>query len=363
VFLLQVVAEVYVGLSVLRVFVGPTVPLWVLCAVAGTVFIGYSVIGGLPAIMITDHIKYRLITFGLLLAAIMLFDQGGASAVRLIQGSFSTTFLPTSSASCILLLSLIALNLPLLITDMSVWQRVGAAESEKEVTRGLGSFAAMLLPWLAMIVFIGIGFGSFLVPPEGYTTAQAILSFFSDSLVIVFLLAGLFAALLTTADNYLIASVQTILVDWVWAERLERVSYRPEDLPRDEQRSMLRTAEVGVVVLGFGSVVLGYLFLAALPNLLDLLFVVFGIQAALTPSVVWGLLGKARPSDARAGIASLVAGGVTGLLCLFLALGGIELLGVSYGLWSPVFVLAISSIIFLVLRRTGTEEVPPVVTV
>jgi len=360
VFLLQVVAEVYVGLSVLRVFVGPDVPLWLLCAVAGAVFIGYSVIGGLPAIMITDHIKYRLITFGLILAAIMLFDQGGASAVQLIQESLSTTFFPTSSPSWILLLSLIALNFPLLITDMSVWQRVGAAESEREVTRGLGSFAALLLPWLAMIVFVGIGFGGFLTPPEGYTTAQSILSFFSDSLVFVFLLAALFAALLTTADNYLIASVQTILVDWVWAERLERVSYQPEDLPRDQQRSMLRTAEIGLIVLGFGSVVLGYLFLAALPNLLDLLFVIFGIQAALAPSVLYGLLGKARPSDARAGIASLVAGGVTGLLCLFLALGGLELLGVSYGLWSPVFVLAISSITFLVLRKAGTEQVSAV---
>lgn len=356
VFLLQVVAEVYVGLSVLRVFAGTDVPLWVLCAVAGAVFIGYSVIGGLPAIMVTDHIKYRLITFGLLVAAIALFDQGGASAVGLVSESFKTTFLPTSTPSWILLLSLVALNFPLLITDMSVWQRVGAAESEKEVTRGLSSFAALLLPWLAMIVFIGIGFGGFLTPPEGYTTAQSILSFFSDSLVFIFLLAGLFAALLTTADNYLIASVQTILVDWVWAERLERVNYQPEDLPRDEQRSMLRSAELGVVALGFGSVVLGYFLLTNLPNLLDLLFVIFGIQAALTPSVVFGLLDKAGPSDSKAGIASLIAGGITGFLCLFLALAGLELLGVSYGLWSPVFVLAISSIVFLVLRKGRSEQ-------
>src|ERR1043165_4473565 len=115
---------------------------------------------------------------------------------------------------------------------------------------------------------------------------------------------------------------------------------------------MLRSAEVGVLVLGFGSVVLGYVFLSALPNLLDLLFVIFGIQAALTPSVVFGLLGKARPCDARAGIASLIAGGATGLLCLSLALAGSELLGVSYGLWSPIFVLAVSSIAFLVLHTT-----------
>jgi len=350
VFLLQVVAEVYVGLSVLQIFVGPNVPLWILCAVAGAVFIGYSVIGGLPAIMITDHIKYRLIVFGLFLAAIGLFDQGGASAVKLIQHSISTTFFPSTSASWITLLSMIALNLPLLITDMSVWQRVGAAESEREVTRGLGTFALTLLPYLAVIVFIGIAFGGFLLPPAGYTTAQAILAFFSDSLVFIFLLAGLFAALLTTADNYLIASVQTILVDWTWAERLERVGYRPEDLPQSEQRSMLRTAEVGVVVLGFGSVLLGYLFLKTLPSLLDLLFVIFGIQAALTPSVVYGLLGKARPTDARAGIASLVIGGVIGLICLGLALAGLSLLGVSYGLWSPVFVLGASSITFFALR-------------
>ena len=356
VFLLQVVAEVYVGLAVLRVFVGPEVPLWILCLIAGLIFVGYSVIGGLPAIMLTDHIKYRLITFGLLLATITLVDHGGATAMRLVGQSLKTSFFPGSAASGIVLLSLFALNLPLLITDMSVWQRIGAAESEREVSRGLRKFAMQLLPLLSVIVFVGIGFGSILESPEGYSVAQTILGFFLDSVVFVFLLAGLLAALLTTADNYLIASVQTVLVDWVWARRLQRVAYRPEDLPVEQQRSMLRSAEIGVVVLGFGCVILGYLFFSALPSLLDLLFVIFGIQASLAPSVTFGILGRASHADARAGVASIVAGGLAGLVCLLLALGGRELFAVSYGLWSPVFVLGVSSAVFLGIRRVDRRR-------
>lgn len=85
----------------------------------------------------------------------------------------------------------------------------------------------MLLPWMVGIIFVGIGFGSALVPPEGWTTAQAILGFFSDSLIFVFLLAGLFAALLTTADSYLIAAVQTVIIDLRFAQRLQEVKYDP----------------------------------------------------------------------------------------------------------------------------------------
>jgi Na+/proline symporter len=185
VFLLQVVAEVYVGLAVLQVFVGHEVPLWILCLATGTVFLSYSVIGGLPAILITDEVKYRLIVFALLVAGVALLDHGGASAMQLIEQSMATKFMP-SSTQWIVLFSLLALNLPIFVTDMSVWQRVGAITSEREVTRGLGRFAAMLLPWMVGIIFVGIGFGSVLVPPEGWSTAQAILGFFSDSLILSF---------------------------------------------------------------------------------------------------------------------------------------------------------------------------------
>jgi len=353
VFLLQVVAEVYVGLAVLRIFVGPDVPLWVLCLGAGAVFLTYSVIGGLPAVMITDAVKYRLTVFALLIAGIALLDHGGASAVKLVKQSLLTKFVPDSAQSWIILLSLLALNLPLFITDMSVWQRVGAVASEREATRGLGSFAVMLLPWMSGIIFVGIGFSAYVVPPEGWTTAQAILAFFSDSLLFIFLLAGLFAALITTADSYLIAAVQTAIVDLYFTRRLQQVNFLPHRLSPESQREMFRASRVGILTLGIGAIIAGYVFFSILPSLLDLLFVIFGAQTALAPSVLYGLVGKARPEDSGAGIASLVVGGLTAIVCLLLALAGATLITVSLGLWSPILVLTLSTITFLSLKKSS----------
>jgi Na+(H+)/acetate symporter ActP len=326
--------------------------LWVLCLGAGAVFLTYSVIGGLPAVLITDEVKYRLTVFALLVAFIALFDQGGGSAVRLIEQSLTTRFIPDSIQSWIILLSLLALNLPLLITDMSVWQRVGAVESEREVTRGLGRFAAMLLPWMSGIIFIGIGFSTYIVPPEGATTAQAIIAFFSDSLISIFLMAGLFAALLTTADSYLIAAVQTTMVDLYFTKRLQKVNYKSQHLSINEQRDMVRSSQIGILILGIGTIFTGYVLFSILPSLLDLIFVIFGAQTALAPSIFYGLADKAQPMDARAAIASLVIGGLSAIVCLLLALGGITLLDVSLGLWSPIIVLSLSSITFLLLKKS-----------
>lgn len=346
VFLLQVSAEVYVGLAVLQVFLGADVPLWGLCLLTGAVFISYSAIGGLTAVMITDEVKYKLTIFALLVAGIALFDNGGASAAHLIQGSLVTKFLPTSTQSWIVLFSLLAINLPIFITDMSVWQRVGSVRSEKEVTQGLGRFAAMLLPWMTGIIFVGIGFSTYLVPPEGWTVAQTIIGFFSDSLIFVFLLSGLFAALITTADSYLIAGVQTVIVDWTFWDRLRKVQHDARRLSLDDQRKMVRDSRLGVVIMGIGAVALGYLFLSSLPNLLDLLFVIFGMQTALAPSVVYGLFGKAKPQQAAAGVVSICVGGLTAVICLLLALGGVTFMGVTLGLWSPILVLVLSTCAF-----------------
>jgi Na+/proline symporter len=200
------------------------------------------------------------------------------------------------------------------------------------------------------IIFIGIGFGKDLMPPEGWTNTQAILAFFSDSTVFPFLLTGLIAALLTTADSFLIAAVQTIVVDWIFAKALEDVNFEPSRLKDSEQKRMLQVSRVGIVILGAGSVLLGYILLSAIPTLLDLLFVIFGMQTALAPIVLWGLQGRSRPTDETAGVASIVAGGLAAIICLFLAILETSIIDVNIGLWSPVIVLLTAVITFATVR-------------
>jgi Na+/proline symporter len=142
-----------------------------------------------------------------------------------------------------------------------------------------------------------------------------------------------------------------VIIDLRFAQRLQEVKYDPKGLSTTEQWNMVRTARIGIIVLGVGAILLGYIFLSSLPNLLDLLFVIFGMQTALAPSVFYGLLGQPRSVDARAGIGSLAVGGLAAIVCLLFALGGATLLGVSLGLWSPIMVLTLSSVTFVLLLK------------
>jgi Na+/proline symporter len=239
---------------------------------------------------------------------------------------------------------------------MSVWQRIGGAVDERSVTEGVGRFALLLLPWMAGIILVGIGFGPDLVPTAGQTTAQAILVFFSNSLVYPFLLAGLFAALLTTADSYLIAATQTIVVDWIFTKKLAAAGFDTEHLSPPDQKRMLTLSRSVLIIAGAGAVAFGYLLLNSIPTLLDLLFVIFGLQTALAPVVVWALLGKARPADALAGVISIFAGGAVALACLILGLMHVTLIGIDIGLWAPIFVLSISTFAFGSVRARSRPE-------
>lgn len=350
VFLLQVAAEVYVGLAVLQVFFGFKVHLFLLCIIIGAVFISYTILGGLPSVLITDKYQYRLVGFALILVTIILFNEGGATAVNNIAISFKESFLPSGS-SLIIVLSLFSLNLPLLITDMSVWQRIGAVSDVKEVTKGLGSFAASLLGWMCLVVAIGVGFAPFFKSAPGLSSAQGMLSYFSDSLVFPVLIAAFLAALLSTGDTFLISSVQTILVDWKYHKSLLEVNYDPEKLRQETHKKMLRDSRLGILLVGFGSVILGYIFFSYLPSLLDLLFVIFGLQISLTVPIVWSLFKEVKSSEALAAVSCVISGAIISVICLILALGDYSILGVNISLWSPVLVLSCSALIFFILLR------------
>ena len=349
VFLLQVAAEVYVGIAVLTVFVGPEIPAWLLSVVVCVVFVSYTIVGGLPSVLITDRIQYRLTAFALLVAAVVLFDQGGATAVAKLRASFSETFAP-SGTTWIVLFGLFALNLPLFITDMSVWQRIGASESREEVGRGLGTFALSLSLWMSLLVCLGAGFSVFFEPATGMSPAQGLLGYFRDSLVFPLLLVGFVAALLSTGDTFLIASVQTIVADWTFYPTLRGVDFEAQKLPKSTHKAMLGFARTGIVVLGLGSVIIGYVCFLLIPRLLDLLFVVFGAQTALGVSVVWALWGKADKQSGTAALWSVLVGGAMAVTCLLLALAGVEFMGVGLGLWAPILTLA-SSITAFFLKR------------
>jgi len=131
-------------------------------------------------------------------------------------------------------------------------------------------------------------------------------------------------------------------VDWKYHLDFKKSDYDPNKIPRIQREKMMWDARVGIVVLGFGVVCVGYWFFNTLPSLLDLLFVLFGFQTSLCAPVICGLIGKARATLANAAVMSMAVGSAIALGSLIAAINGITILGLSVALWSPILVLVFS---------------------
>ncbi|GEM_PF-4574550 len=352
VFLLQVAAEVVVGIAVLKAFIGPEISITYLSIVVGTIFIIYSLIGGLPSVLVTDNLQYRLVLLSLFAIFLIAINEGGATGYNHLLESLPT-FLP-SGTNWIIVLSLLALNFPLLFTDMSVWQRISASKSVKEAKEGSKKFFWSLLFWMSAIVIFGTAFSSSFTDVDTVRPAIRMISFFSDSIAYPFLITGFIAALLSTADTFLISSVQTIIADWKYREALKSVNYNSSNLDENTHKRMIKDSRIGTLVFGIVSVAIGILTWFYLGKLLELLFVIFGIQTSLAPAVLYSLFKKEAHIAKQASFYSILVGALFAIIGLILSFYNLTIMGIAVSLWTPLISLLLSSVTFLLfIRRTN----------
>ncbi|MEW8492724.1 MAG: hypothetical protein AB2604_02915 [Candidatus Thiodiazotropha taylori] len=189
--------------------------------------------------------------------------------------------------------------------------------------------------------------------------AVAMISYFSDSIVYPVLVAGLIGALISTADTFLISSVQTLIADWRYKDTLTSVNYDSSKLETTIHEKIIRDSRIGILVLGVASVLIGVLAWNYLEMLLEFLFVVFGIQTSLAPVVVYSLYGHHAKSLGGWGLASVIAGSILALLGLVMAMLGVEVAGLSIALWTPIASLFMSSFVMFIgvmLVDAGAEQ-------
>lgn len=345
VFMLQVAAEVVVGIAVLQVFIGVDISVETMSFLVGAIFIAYSLIGGLPSVLQTDFIQYRVVLFALIAMLLIGINQGGATAFNNIALSLPTFF--PEGVGWVLVLSLLALNLPLLITDMSVWQRVGASSSPEEANSGTIRFSLNLFMWMSFIVLLGTGFATSFSELPDTRPVVGMISYFSDTIAYPLLITGLIGALVSTADTFLISSVQTIIADWKYKKLFAEVDYDSSRLGYEKHKKIIRDSRLGILLLGIISVLVGILAWNYLTLLLEFLFVIFGMQTALAPTVINALYGKPNKLQSASSILSVVVGVVAAFIGLVLAMFQVQLFGLSIALWTPIISLSLSTIVFL----------------
>jgi len=187
------------------------------------------------------------------------------------------------------LIGILVVNVPTFLSDQSIWQRIGAAQDEKTVSKGFWlSVFNSILTWgsivtLACFVFI-------IIAPKPNENPLFTLMHTLGSLgtvgrvVIFFTVLGLFGAMLSTSSTQLIATSHAIYEDIFSNSRKKALEIRLED-----KKELRLSRTVLIISAIFAALVVGVLNYMGF-SIADLVFSIYGSQLGLVPLVLFALL-------------------------------------------------------------------------
>ncbi|MFI8849442.1 sodium:solute symporter [Streptomyces sp. NPDC053499] len=284
------------------------VPRWAAVVIGGTIVVGYSVLGGMWSITLTDMVQFVVQSVGvlLLLLPIAVVKAGGFSAMadQLPHGYFS----PTSIGGQTIFTYVLIYTFGMLI-GQDIWQRVFTARSDKVAAWGGTAAGAYCLVYALAGAVVGMAART--LYPKLADADQAFAAIVKDALpagVKGLVLAAALSAMMSTASGALIASA-TVANNDIWA-RLRRLGRRGAGTPgaagdRDE-RDEVRSNRLAIAVLGVVSMAIAAVLgdvVAALTVAYDLL--VGGLLIPILGGLVW------RRGNLQGALASMVVGGGT----------------------------------------------------
>ncbi|HMB68487.1 MAG TPA: sodium:solute symporter family protein [bacterium] len=318
--------------------------LWLMGAVA----IGYTVLGGLKAVIYTDTIQWAILIVGLTLVGIPVAYQavGGMSAIR---DTLRPEMLSLTNVSTVELVNWGVTIVPIWFVGMTLYQRIYSCRDERTARRAW--YVAGLLEWPVM-AFMGVTLGLLArvaadqgmfaewgmdaiaeVDPE--TGLPLLLRTVLPAGAMGLVLSAYFSAILSTADSCLMACSGNVVSD---------ILRKPHDDP-----GFLRRAQVVTLALG----VFALLLASRMTSVLDLMLLsyAFMVSGLLVPVLVILLR---LPRDGVAAAACIVVGGsVTSALVAMKW----EL---PLGLDANVFGIAASALTYALVRlaRRGAPTTP-----
>lgn len=250
----------------------------------------YALLGGFRAVVRTDRLQLLFIAGGV---GALFGTVGYVYLAETLETSTSITQRGLEAfgiwgGTWWFLLGIVLMNLPGPLVDAGTWQRLCSVRDVAAGVAGLGRAAIGFgLLWTAMIM-AGLGLWAFL--PMKAATAGAPLvfqamSFLTGSgslglILMAVFTAGIFSALISTADSLLILISQMVAID-----------FRQSDPDQSVKQARLPIIIAGVMGASLGLVGLfEWLDFA----LIYLILAIFGAQLALLPAVLTALFAPAK---------------------------------------------------------------------
>ncbi len=333
----------------------------------------YAVFGGFSAVTDTDRFQLIGVILALLSLLFLIVRAIANQVVSIDQvlAALRPTFASSGTSAYWFFAGIFFLQVPLLLGDFGTWQRIKAS-SPTEISAQRKTFGKLgLLNAAAWLVLVATGIVLAAVPsgklpqyPDSflYATAAPIVDLLSLSMIpsqfgqpyvgialTFFLVAGLVCAMMSTADTYLLISLQTLYEDLL--------PQRPSETKGTQ--AGIRIARIFAVFAILTSFLIALYVVLNKANFIPIISLLFSLQVALSPFALFALY-YAEPASLRlTGIASLCATICAcagyGLWAIFspAAAGTYHQINVTFILPVGAFVIPAGALLLHVLIRSG----------
>ena len=234
--------------------------------VMSVVIVVYTALGGLQAVVYTDTIQWAILFVGLIGLGIPL-GFGAVGGLEGLRAALPAEYFSLTNVSALQFVTWMVTIVPIWFIAMTLFQRIHASRDVATAQRAW--FFAGLLEYPAM-AFMGSILGMFarvLFPTADPEMGLPLL--IRDVLPVGatgLLLAAYFAAIMSTADSCLLASVGNLVDDIVGRHVA----------PTASERGLLRLSRILTLVVGFGSV----LFALYVPQVIDSILLAYSFMVS-----------------------------------------------------------------------------------
>lgn len=319
--------------------------------IMGVIAVGYTVIGGLKAVIYTDTAQWIILMAGLIFIGIPLgyYSVGGIDAIR---STLSSDFLSLTNVGWATMFNWMITIIPIWFVGMTLYQRIYACKDEKTAKRawyvaGIFEYPIMAFMGVLLGLFSRVGAEQGMFEYAGYLTSQELdpemgLPLLLRTVLPVglmgLMLSAYFSAIMSTADSCLMAASGNVVTDI-----LSKVTGLDDD-----PRAVLRLSQIVTLIIG----VLALILASFMQNVLELMLLSYAFMVSGLFVPVIGALYWKRSTSTGAFWAMLVGGGTTTLLVIY----NIKL---PYDLDANLAGITFSAITFVILSLLTNQTNSP----
>jgi SSS family solute:Na+ symporter len=310
--------------------------------IMGIVAVGYTVMGGLKAVIYTDTIQWIILMTGLILVAIpySYFFIGGFDIIR---DSLPSSFMSLTNLSWQTLVNWFVTIVPIWFVGMTLYQRIYACKSAKDAKKawyiaGIFEWPVMAFMGVILGMFARVAFDNGMLQEGGITDPASVdpemgLPLLLRNVLPIGLmglvLSAYFSAILSTADSCLIASSGNLLSD---------IISKIKPIEGDHGKTLFLSK---IITLGVG--ILSLFIAMKMRMVLELMLYSYAFMVSGLFVPVLALIIQKKPNSTAAFWSMIVGGSIT----LGLIISELEL---PFGLAPIIFGLTSSGVTYLLIN-------------